>query len=130
MKSPHWEKEDFRVIIGSSRIDYDKEKEDYNRKEHKYSLLSAVDFLEHLLLPIGYRPFITRDASTTEERRHEHMTIDDAGKIVFFVTTMRKRETIRVISLRRASEKEREIFASYTGFKEKPPNLAAPVDGL
>jgi len=129
MKSPYWNKEDFRAIIGSSRIDYDKEKETYNRKEHKYSLLSAVDFLEHLLLPIGYRPFITRDASTKEERRHERMTIDDAGKIVFYVTTMRKRETIRVISLCIASEKEREIFTSYTGFKEKSSNHAASVDG-
>ena len=121
MQSPHWKTKDFRVVIGSSKIDYDKEKEDYNRKEHKYSLLSAVDFLEHLILPIGFRPFITRDASTKKERRHEHMTVDDAGKIVFFVTTMRKKETIRVISLRRANEKEREVFAFYTGFKEKTP---------
>jgi len=118
MKSPHWKSEDFRVIIGSSRITYDEKKETHNREVHKYSLLSAVDFLEHLILPISSRPFITRDASTKKECRHEHMTIDDSGKVVFFVTTMRKKETIRVISLRRANEKEREVFAYYTGFEE------------
>jgi uncharacterized DUF497 family protein len=119
MKSPPWKSEDFRVIIGSSQIDYDKIKETYNRREHKYSLESAVDFLQHLILPTDSRPFITRDASTKKERRHEHMTIDDAGKIVFFVATMREKETIRVISLRRANEKERKIFTFYTGFREK-----------
>ena len=96
-------------------------KEEYNRKEHKYSLESAIDFLTHLVLPISTRPFITRDASTKTEKRHEHLTVDDNNKVVFFVTTMREDETIRIISLRRANEKERDVFIYYTGFKEKQP---------
>ena len=119
MINPPWEPEDFRLVFGSSKIDYDHNKEARNRKDHEYSLESAVYLLEHLMLPINPRPFITRDASTTEERRHEHMTIDDSGHIVFMVTTMRAKETIRVISLRRAHENEREVFIYYTGYKYK-----------
>lgn len=69
-------------------------------------------------MPIPQPPFITRDASTVEERRHEHMTVDDQGKIVFLVTTMRLDETVRVIFLRGAHLKEQEVFATYTGFRE------------
>jgi uncharacterized DUF497 family protein len=46
------------------------------------------------------------------------MGLDQEGKIVFFVTTMRKGETVRVISFRRASRKERKIFSAITGYKE------------
>jgi len=119
MESPYWEAEDFRVVIGATKIDYDADKEDQNRAKHKYSLVSAVNLLEHLILPVNVRPFITRDASTCHERRHEHMTVDSDGKVVLFVTTMRENETIRVISLRRAHDEERKVFACFTGFYEK-----------
>jgi uncharacterized DUF497 family protein len=46
------------------------------------------------------------------------MTVDDSGKVVFLVTTMRPDETVRVVSLRRASSEEREEFAVHTGFRE------------
>ena len=118
MSSPPWAEEDFRVIIGRTKIEYGEEKEEINRREKKYSLESATDLLCGLALPGMSRPFITRDASTVEERRHEHMTIDDSRKVVFFVTTMRDEETVRIISLRRAHEDERELFAKLTGFHE------------
>ncbi len=121
MESPYWEAEDFRVVIGATKIDYAADKEEHNRTKHKYSLASAVNLLEHLILPVNVRPFITRDACTSYERRHEHMTVDSDGKVVFFVTTMRKNETIRVISLRRAHEAERNVFACFTGYHEKTP---------
>ena len=38
------------------------------------------------------------------------------GKVVFIVTTMRADETIRVISLRRASQDERDVFAQVSGY--------------
>lgn len=114
-----WEPEDFRLVIGSTRVDYDPIKEEINKKIHHYSLASAVHFLARLLLPVPQVPFITRDASTVEERRHEHMTVDDQGEVVFFVTTMRPGETVRVISLRRAHRTERDNFSALTGFKEK-----------
>lgn len=118
MNQPPWNPDDFRLIIGGTQVDYDPNKEEINRKNHHYSLESAVYFFTRLLLPIPQPPFITRDASTFEERRHEHMTVDDQGKVVFLVTTMRLGETVRVISLRRAHLEEREDFATYTGFRE------------
>lgn len=114
----HWAPEDFRLVIGGSAIDYDPNKEDENRAKHKYSLASAIDIFEKLLLPLPSTPICTRDASTQSERRHEHLAVDSDGKVVFIVTTMRRDETIRVISLRRASQEERELFAQGTGYAE------------
>ena len=50
---------DFRVVFGGTKIDFDPDKEEYNRKKHKYSLQSAVDLLERWILPITSTPFIT-----------------------------------------------------------------------
>ncbi|MCK9365054.1 MAG: BrnT family toxin [Syntrophales bacterium] len=110
VKGP-WESTDFRLIIGRSRIDYDLDKEEENRKKHGYSLESAVLFLEGMLLPLG-RPLVaTSDPiDCGGEIRYQHITLDDSGKVVFFVTTMRQDETVRVISLRRASTQEEEIY--------------------
>ncbi len=113
-----WNSDDFRLVIGSTQIDYDKNKEDANRKKHGYSLESAVHFFTRLLLPVPQPPLITRDASTAGEQRHEHMTVDDQGKVVFLVTTMRADETVRVISLRRAHPDERDTFMSLTDFTD------------
>lgn len=118
MSQPPWDLEDFRLMIGSTQVDYDRNKEEANRKNHGYSLASAVYFMTRLLLPIPQPPFITREALTNDERRHEHMTVDDQGKVVFLVTTMCPEETVRVISLRRAHPEEREVFAASTGFQE------------
>ena len=113
-----WEPEDFRVVIGGSAIDYDPDKEDENRAKHKYSLASAVDIFEKLLLPVPSAPICTRNASTQPEQRHEHLAVDSDGKVVFIVTTMRQDETIRIISLRRASSEERDYFTQATGYTE------------
>lgn len=113
-----WAPDDFRVVIGRSTIDYDPDKEEANRAKHRYSLASAIDIFERLLLPLPSTPVCTRDASTRSERRHEHLTVDSDGRVVFIVTTMRQDETIRVISLRRAHEDERALFAQVTGYTE------------
>jgi len=44
------------------------------------------------------------------------MGIDDEGKVVFMVTTMRPNKTVRVISPRRASEEEKNIVYEVTGY--------------
>lgn len=118
MSGTPWAQEDFRVVIGSTAIDFDPNKEDENRAKHGYSLMSAVDIFEKLLLPISSTPICIRDASTQAERRHEHLAVDSDGKVVFIVTTMRDEETIRVISLRRASHEERALFQQATGYAE------------
>jgi uncharacterized DUF497 family protein len=58
------------------------------------------------------------------EVRHMHMGVDDGGKVVLMVTTMRPNETVRVISYRRASDVERESFSCRTGYQEPPDNAA------
>lgn len=47
-----------------------------------------------------------------------HLGVDDCGKVVLIVTTMRDDETVRIISFRRASAQEREQFAAVTGVRE------------
>jgi uncharacterized DUF497 family protein len=106
-----WSKTDFRVIIGKTRIDYDPTKESINRKKHGYSLESATYLLERLILPVPSPLFITTDSFEYRgEIRHNHMTLDDEKHLVFFATTMRNDEVVRVISLRRASDKEEKIY--------------------
>ncbi len=60
------------------------------------------------------------------ELRHMHMSVDDHSDVVFMVTTMRPDETVRVISFRRASEEERELFGQNTGYA-KPTNGACSL---
>lgn len=110
---------DFRLVIGGSQIDYDASKEAANLKTHGRSLKEALPILENFILPVNRRPFITHDPTERSgEIRHQHMGLDQQGNIVFFVTTMRPDETVRVISFRRASRKERRVFAELTGYKE------------
>ena len=87
---------DFRLVIGRTRIDYDRDKEEENRKKHGYSLESAVHLLKRLLWPVSSMPFTTSDPfRENDEVRHMHMGLDDSGNVVFFVTTMRPDETVR-----------------------------------
>ena len=110
---------DFRVVLGRTKIDYDRDKEDENRKKHGYSLESGVYLLEKLILPISPAPFITSDPfKEGGEVRLIHMGVDDSSNVVLMVTTMRPDETVRVISFRRASEEERRIFHKYTGYNK------------
>lgn len=112
--------DEFRQVFGRTRIDYDPNKEESNRRKHGYSLESAVHLLERLMLPVGEPlPHAISDSfMENDEVRHMHMSVDDAGKIVLMVTTMRQDETVRVISFRRAKESERKQFCELTGYAE------------
>ena len=114
---PDWE---FRVVFGRTRIEYDPDKEQINREKHGYSLASAVHHLERLIFPVGPRALYMVSDGFLEggEVRHMHMSLDDDGRVVLMVTTMRPNETVRVISYRRANPKEREAFHSQTGYLE------------
>lgn len=113
---PDWE---FRVVFGSTKIDYDPNKEEANRKKHGYSLESAVEQLEHLILPVKPRPYMVSEGfQEGGEVRHMHIGADDNGKVVVFVTTMRPKETVRIISYRRASSEEKELLFLCTGYRE------------
>ncbi len=112
---------EFRAVIGGTTVDYDLNKEDINRKKHGYSLQSAVHLLERYVLPLGGEPpHMVSDAFKEHgEVRHMHMSVDDSGKVVHMVTTMRPDETVRVISFRRASEEERKLFRELTAYTEE-----------
>ncbi|MFA5021337.1 MAG: BrnT family toxin [Patescibacteria group bacterium] len=100
--------DDFRIIPGTTRIDYDPAKEDQNVEKHGYSLASAVRILQAATL--FQMPFITIGRTMEDgEVRHIHLA-EYEGRLLQFVTTMRKDETVRVISLRCASRKERKIY--------------------
>jgi uncharacterized DUF497 family protein len=112
-------KTDFRLVFGGSRIDYDATKEDANVQKHKRSLKEALPILVNAVFPINRKPFLTHDGiERNGEIRHKHMGLDKEGKIVFFVTTMRSDETVRVISFRRANRTERKVFTLETGYQE------------
>ncbi|MDQ6986700.1 MAG: BrnT family toxin, partial [Mariprofundaceae bacterium] len=111
---------DFRVVFGRTKIDFDPDKEDDNRKKHGYSLESAADLLQRWIFPTHSTPFITRGPiERNAEIRHEHLGVDDNGNVVFIVTTMRADEVVRVISFRRANKREREQFESLTGYRRQ-----------
>ena len=114
---PGWE---FRVVFGRTRIDYDPNKDQSNREKHGYSLEAAVPLLERMLLPISATPPCMTSDGFFEggEVRHMHIGVDNFGKVVLLVTTMRTEETVRIISFRRASSQERDQFAQETGFYE------------
>lgn len=111
---------EFRLVFGRTRIDYDQDKEEYNRSKHGYSLESAVYLLERIMLPIIGPPRHAVSDSFIEngEVRHKHMSVNDDGRVVFMITTMREDETVRVISFRRAHKKERDEFRNLTGYSE------------
>ena len=102
---------EFRLVLGKTRIEYDADKERANCRKHGYSLESAAYLLT------AYFPFLTRrriflsdSFLKNGEMRHQHLVEDDNKHILFIATTMRPDETIRVISLRPASEYEHLLF--------------------
>jgi len=111
---------EFVLVFGRTKIDYDLDKEDINCRSHGYSLESAMHLLERIILPMGGQlPYAISDAfEEKNEVRYMLMSVDDCGDVVLMVTTMRPDETVRVISYRRAHEKEREKFKELTGYVE------------
>ncbi|MCL7929701.1 BrnT family toxin [Halomonas llamarensis] len=112
--------QDFRVVFGRTKIDYDPTKETANRAKHGYSLESAVYLLERIMLPLGGKVHyaVSDPFHENGEVRHMHMSVDDDGIVVLMVTTMRSDETVRIISFRRAHESERLRFEQLTGYRE------------
>ena len=111
---------EFRLVLGRTRIDYDQDKEENNRSKHGYSLESAVYLLERIMLPVIVQPqhAVTDPFMENGEVRHKHMSVNDDGKVVVIITTMREDETVRVISFRQAHKKERDEFRNLTGYSE------------
>jgi uncharacterized DUF497 family protein len=111
---------EFRLVFGRTKIDFDLNKEEENIRRHRYSLKGAVCLLSRIILPWGAKvPHMVSDGFEEKgEVRHVHMSVDEWGKVVLMVTTMRPDETVRVISFRRTKKKERECFRRNTGYAE------------
>src|SRR5450830_660618 len=90
---------EFRLVFGTTKIEYDSSKEDLNRKNHSYSLESATDLLNNLISPLGQKkPHLTKGPFFENgEFRHMHMSLDDSDNVVVMVTTMRTEETVHFI---------------------------------
>ena len=111
---------DFRLVIGSSTVDYDPNKNEINKSNHGYSFDEAIAIFERILLPIPpIPPFMVKDSiEVNGELRSNVMTIDKQGKVILIALTMRPGETARIISMRRASTQERDIFAKLVGYNQ------------
>ncbi len=107
------EEHELRLIFGRTKIEYDEKKEEKNRKKHRYSLESTAHLLERRVLPIS-QPILAYNGPFIEkgEHRYELMTLDDQSNVVFFVVTMRKDESVRIISFRQAHEDEEKVYQS------------------
>src|SRR3990167_7443287 len=108
---------EFRLVFGRTKIDYDPDKEEVNRRKHGYSLESAVHLLERMLLPVGTpAPYaVSAPFMENHEVRHMHMSVDDSGHVVLMVPKRRTEEAVRLTSSRRAPENERGEFQTLAG---------------
>ncbi|MBU2572728.1 MAG: BrnT family toxin [Elusimicrobia bacterium] len=107
-------KMDFKLILGSAKIDYDPAKNEANKLKHGYSFDDAKDIFSKIVFPFGGKsvPFLTKDSiSKNNEVRANILTVDKNGVVVLIALTMRPNETVRIISMRRASRIERSIFS-------------------
>ena len=111
---------DFRLVIGSSTVEYDPNKNEVNKSKHGYALDEAIAIFERILLPIfPTPPFVVKDSiEVNGELRSNVMTIDKQGKVILIALTMRTGETTRIISMRRASTQERELFAKLVSYNQ------------
>jgi len=114
------EETDFRLVIGSSTVDFDPAKSEANKSKHGYSFEEAIKIFEKIILPISSSPpIITKDSiEKNGEIRSNILTLDKNGKVVLIALTMRPDETVRIISMRSASPKERKIFNELTGYNK------------
>jgi uncharacterized DUF497 family protein len=94
-------------ILGRTKVDFDPNKDDINRKKHKYSLDCAVDVITNILT--FHKGALYREYEKNNERRFD-MLAEYEGNIVHVTATMRKRHVVRAISMRLASHEERDFF--------------------
>ncbi len=106
---------DFRLVLGGSSISYDPAKNDANVVKHGYSFDDAKKIFERLVFPFGGKsvPWVIKNSiPINNEMRSNILTKDENGHIVLIALTMRPDETVRIISMRRASKAERAIFSN------------------
>lgn len=113
---------DFRLVIGSSKVEFDPAKNESNKLKHGYTFDEAIDIFNKIIFPFVTPPppFIVKDSiEKGGEIRSNILTVDKQGKVILIALTMRPNESARIISLRAASPKERKIFGELTGYNQR-----------
>jgi len=119
---------DFRLVIGSTKVEYDPAKNETNMLKHSYSFDEAIDIFNKIIFPFVTPPppFIVKDSiEKNGELRSNMLTLAKQGKVILIALTMRPNENARIISLRAASPKERKIFGELTGYNQRLQTDAA-----
>jgi len=113
---------DFRLVIGSTKVEYDPAKNESNMLKHGYSFDEAIDIFNRIIFPFVTPPprFIVKDSiEKNKELRSNILTLAKQGKVILIALTMRPNESARIISLRAASSRERQIFGELTGYNQR-----------
>jgi len=119
---------DFRLVIGSTKVEFDPAKNESNILKHGYSFDVAIEFFNKIIFPFVTPPprFIVKDSiEKNGELRSNLLTLDKQGKVILIALTMRPNESARIISLRVANPKERKIFGDLTGYNQRLQTDAA-----
>ncbi len=90
-------------------FEWDPDKAEQNLREHRIDFADAVGVFDS--------PRLTREDSDVEgERRFVTLGIDGLGRLLVVVYTHRE-DTVRVISARKATKKERNEYAQRVRFQ-------------
>ena len=87
-------------------VHWDPDKARANTRKHGILFADAVGVLE------DYRALTERDLSATDEQRWITLGQDALGRVLVVVYTWRG-ENVRLISARRATKRERQIYEEY-----------------
>lgn len=88
------------------RYEYDQEKDRKNKEKHGIAFWQAAEVFEDPQRIEAY----DQDHSTLEEERWQTIGQTKESKILFVVFTEKIEETIRLISARRATEREKSLY--------------------
>ena len=92
------------MYISTMLIEYDPQKNAINRRKH------GVDFEDARLVLFDHRALIREDEMTDAEQRFIAVGLDALGRVLTVVYTYREPDTIRLISARKATGKERQAY--------------------
>lgn len=105
----------FMIPVGC-KIVFDPDKNDKNRKKHKYGLDCAADILQDATIPgqggilvVRERYFENGEKRTAIISRYNRITTSGNDPVVLIVVTERE-NVLRIISMRQANPKEVEIY--------------------
>ncbi len=88
------------------RYEYDQEKDRKNKEKHGIAFWQAAEVFEDPQRIEAY----DQDHSTLEEERWQTIGQTKESNILFVVFTEKTEETIRIISARRATEREKALY--------------------